>query len=150
MPADTPSTAHDRGETLIELIIAVAIMSIAMVAIVGSLGTSILMSDVHRKQSTAGAYVRDYAEAIENNVATSGYVATCSPNYASSFVVPASYAATITAVSFWDGSTFPATCNAATDLGIQQLTLKVNSSDNRAAETLVIVVRKPCGPGSAC
>ena len=55
----------DTGETLVELIIAVAIMGIAVVAIVGGMATFILMSDVHRKQASAGANVRNYAEAVK-------------------------------------------------------------------------------------
>ncbi|MDQ1740524.1 MAG: hypothetical protein QOE53_2176, partial [Pseudonocardiales bacterium] len=61
----TPESDRDRGETLLELLIALAIMSIAVVAIVGGLVAGIAMSDIHRKQSTAGAAVRDYAENVE-------------------------------------------------------------------------------------
>jgi type II secretory pathway pseudopilin PulG len=62
----------DRGETLIELIVALAIMGITVVAIVSGIATGIVMSDIHRKQATAGAVVRQYAEAIENDVAAGG------------------------------------------------------------------------------
>jgi hypothetical protein len=51
--------ANDRGETLLEVLIAVVIIGVAIVAIIGGLVTSVLMSDVHRKQATAGSAVRD-------------------------------------------------------------------------------------------
>jgi type II secretory pathway pseudopilin PulG len=64
----------ERGESLLEVLIAVAIMGVAVVAIMAGLTTSVLMSDIHRKQSTAGAYVRDFAEATENSVAAGNYL----------------------------------------------------------------------------
>jgi type II secretory pathway pseudopilin PulG len=136
----------DRGESLLELLVAVTIMGIAVVAVVGGIGTGILMSDIHRKQATAGAYVRDYAEAVEKAVAASpsGYVANCAPNYAASFTPPGGYTAQITAVSFWNGSSFPTTCDASADVGVQQVSLRVQSGDGRAAETLSVVIRRPC------
>jgi type II secretory pathway pseudopilin PulG len=147
----------EQGETLLELIIAVAIMGIAVVAIVGGLGTSILMSDIHRKQASAGAYVRDYAEAIDNAVAAGGYVACNAASYAGTAIPgfdATKYQKSIVAGSarYWNGTGWQAACPAI-DTGLQQLTLQVKSIDSigsRATETLVIVVRKPCGPGSSC
>src|SRR5665648_518952 len=80
-------SSNDRGETLIELIIAVAIMGITVVALVGGIATTILMSDVHRKQATAGSYVRSYAEAVQTYVAAGNFDATTSPNYGASPVL---------------------------------------------------------------
>jgi Tfp pilus assembly protein PilV len=140
---------NDRGETLVELLVAVMIMGVTVVSIVGAVVTSILMPDVHRKQATAGVHVRNYAEAIETAVVLNGYVATCTPGYATGFAPPG-YTSQIVAVSFWNGTSFPSPCNAATDIGLQQLTLQVSSSDGRATETLVVVVRNSCGPGTSC
>ena len=50
--------ADERGETLVEMLLAVAIMGIAAVALMAGLTTSVLMSDIHRKQATAE---RDHA-----------------------------------------------------------------------------------------
>jgi type II secretory pathway pseudopilin PulG len=138
---------RERGDTLLELVVAVAIMSVALVAILGAFATAILISGIHRQQATASAYVRSYAEAIENEVAASpsGYKANCAPGYASGFTVPAGYSATITAVSFWNGSAFPSgACNAASDLGVQRVSLRVASANGRAAETLDVILRRTC------
>jgi len=154
MPAARRPT-NDQGDTLIELIIAVVIMGIAVAAIIGGLGTSIFMSDVHRKQATAGAYVRNYAEAIETAVAGGGYVpcATTS-SYATpaGFSVPSNYSSSVVAGSmrYWNGSAWQTTCAVSTDTGLEQMTLRVASSDSRASEQLVLVVRKRCGSGSPC
>jgi type II secretory pathway pseudopilin PulG len=140
----------DRGESLLELLVALAIMGIAVVAIVGGLVTSILMSDVHRKQATAGSTLRDYAEAIETAVGkpTSAYTACATTAaYASptGFTAPSGFTARVTAVKFWNDATLafgsPAPC---VDGGVQRLSLQVSSSDGRASETVNIVVRKPC------
>jgi type II secretory pathway pseudopilin PulG len=147
-----PALADDRGESLLEVLIAVSIMGIAMVAIVGSLVTGILVSDVHRKQATAGAAVRDYGEAIENAVAENpvaggGYVpCATAASYASpaGFVVPAGYSKSVVAGSmrYWNGSGWQTGCT--TDIGLQQLTLQVASTDGRASERIVVVLRRPC------
>lgn len=151
--------SHDEGETLIELIMAVAIMGITVVAIVGGFATSILMSDIHRKQTTAGAYVRSYAEALETYVAAGHFDASTSPDYTASrvlnpltwdnFTAPnTGFDTPVVSVLCWDDSTMqfptpPSPNGCTTDSRVQQITLKVNSSRSRASESLVVVVRKP-------
>jgi Tfp pilus assembly protein PilV len=143
-----PPTA-ERGETLIELLVTVLIMGVVIVAVVGGIATSILMSDIHRKQATAGAYLRNYAEALQSAVAGGAYIACANPDghdYATptGFVVPAGYAATVVAgtLKYWNGTGWQSTCT--TDTGLQQLTIQVASADTRASERLMVVIRKPC------
>ena len=136
----------DRGETLLELLIAVVIMGVAVVAVIGMLVNSVQLSDVHRKQATASEAVRDYGEAITNTVDGGGYVACAgTASYASpaGFAVPAGYAKSVASVRYWTGSAWQSSCSA--DTGLQQLTIQVASADGRASEQLVVVVRKPCG-----
>ena len=158
MPGQSTVDTHgrvargDRGETLIELMVTVLIMSTAVVALVGGVALSIRVSDVHRKQATAGTAVRAFAEALETRVATTptGYWdATCATpaNYAGAYTAPAGYTATMTAVKFWSGSAFVASCP---DKGVQLVSLRVASDDGRASETLDVVLRKPCRPGDTC
>jgi Tfp pilus assembly protein PilV len=137
--------ANDRGETLLEVLIAVVIIGVAIVAIIGGLVTSVLMSDIHRKQATAGSTVRDYAETIEKYVAGNYVACQSAANYTSAvgFTNPTGYARSVTSVSYWNGSGWASACG--TDVGLQQLTVQVASSDGRASEQLVIVVRRRCG-----
>lgn len=150
MAAQRPALAREGGETLIELVVAVSLMGVALVAIMAGLGTSVLVSDIHRKQATAGSVLRNYAEAINAAVAGGGYVdCALPPAYASptGFTPPSGYSASVVSGSmrYWNGVGWQTTpCTA--DLGLQQLTAQVASADDRAVETLVLTLRKPCRP----
>jgi prepilin-type N-terminal cleavage/methylation domain-containing protein len=147
-----PSPSEDRGDTLIEVLIAIVIMGIAAAGIFGGLLTSVNLSSYHRSQSSAGVAVRDYGEAIVNYVGGTGY-ASCAAASAYGpatvgYVAPSGYTASIVTVQYWTGSAWSGSCG--TDLGLQQLSLKVVPTNSRAAETLTVVVRKPCASGSSC
>ena len=151
-------TTDESGESLLELLIAVAIMGIAVVAIMAGLVTSVLVSDVHRKQATAGTAVRDYAEAIQTSVAADHYVpcadaASYKPDALTpAFSAPSGFTPIVVAgsVRYWNGSSWQTSCSIASDLGLQQLTVQVTSADNRATERVTVVLRRPCGLGSSC
>jgi type II secretory pathway pseudopilin PulG len=140
---------NDRGETLLELLITVMIVGVAVVALVGGIATSIRMSDIHRKQAAAGAYVRAFAEAIETYVTASPtkYTAcagtgTYAPAYTALDGDP-TYTAKITAVKYWNGSSAFVSTVPCADTGVQQVSLLV-TADNTVAETLDVIIRKPC------
>src|SRR4051794_9713611 len=105
----------DSGETLIELVIAVAILGIAAVAILGGLMVSIQSSVIHRNEATGGAYVRSFAEAIQTSVDNAGYkpCATAAAAYAGVPVLdlPAGYTRSVMSVQSWNGSAWGA-CTA--------------------------------------
>jgi type II secretory pathway pseudopilin PulG len=149
-----PDADRDRGETLLELLIALTIMSIAVVAVVSGLLAGVAVSDIHRKQSTAGAAVRDYAENVEKYVAGTGYTSCAAPSAYSpaavgySAAVPSGYTASAVAVRYWSGTAWVA--SPCADVGLQELTIQVASSDTRATERLVLMLRKPCGLGTTC
>jgi Tfp pilus assembly protein PilV len=128
----------DRGESLVELITAVAIMGIAVVAIVGGIATSILMTDIHRKQATAGALARSFAEQVEGNYQTSASA------YAALFPAQDGYTGSVTSLECWSPSTQQfAAASCPSDL--QRVTVTVKSTDDRASESIVVIVRKADG-----
>ncbi len=143
----------DQGETLIELLVAMLVMGIAIVALVGGLGTSVRISEIHRKQALAGAYLRSFAEAVQTAIAKSPTdYRECATNlqYEAAFrITDAPYRANVEHVRYWDGSTFGASCTAATDSGVQLLSLTVRSTDDDAVESLDLIIRKPCRPMDA-
>jgi type II secretory pathway pseudopilin PulG len=155
------STRDDRGETLVELMVALAIMGTAVIALVGGIGTFVQTSDIHRKQAKSQAYLREFAETLQASMATypTGYVACStanpggdpSPTYQTRYSVPAAdqatYTPVVTAVAVWNRTTSTYTkCPAAGDGGVQRVSLQVSTQDGRASETLDIILRKPCRP----
>ena len=142
---------NDRGETLIELVVAVAILGIASVAILEGLMMGVRTSVMHRNDATGGAYVRSFAEAIQTDVDANGYktCANAASGYAGVAVpdLPTGYAKSVTAVQSWNGAAW----GACTADGIQRLDLKVTTTgdnEHKADETLTVVLRQPCNGGA--
>ena len=140
---------RDRGDTLIELLVAVVIMTVAVVAIAGAFATGIRMSELHRKQSLAGSYVRSFAEAVQTAVAASptGYTACAGvATYTATYTLTdAEFKAEAVVVTYWNGtSQFVASCT--TDTGIQKVTLSVHTKEAtpRVDERVDVIIRKPC------
>lgn len=152
MAAHRSQEVNDRGETLIELVVAIAILGIASVAILGGLMMSIRTSVLHRNDASGGAYVRSFAEAIQTDVDASGYrtCANAASGYAGVAVpdLPAGYARSVTSVQSWNGAAWVA-CTAD---GVQRLDLKVTTpgaAPLAAEEKLTVVLRRPCNGSAA-
>jgi Tfp pilus assembly protein PilV len=132
----------DRGAALLEVLMAVVILAIAGAAVLGGLVTSISVSDVHRKQATAGTVASDYAEKIAGGT----YVECGGPSaYAlapASVPVPSGYTATVSSVEYWNSSTktWGGSCSSS---GLERVTVVASSADGRGSERSVVVVRQP-------
>lgn len=142
----------ERGETLVELVVAVAILGVAAVAVLGGLMVGVRTSVVHRNDATGGAYVRSFAEAIQTDVDSNGYrsCANAVAGYGSVAVpgLPAGYTTAVTAVRSWNGSTW----GACTADRVQRLDLQVTTTGDaslRAQEKLTVVLRRPCNGSAA-
>jgi type II secretory pathway pseudopilin PulG len=146
-----PRIDEDSGETLVELLVSIVVMSTAVMALVAAVATSIRLSDLHRKQSVAGAAARSYAEALDTSIAaaTTAYVP-CATTYSPTFAAPTGYTLLTPTVTYWNGSAFVSSgCTAANDSGVQKVTVGVKSNDNMVTERLDIIVREPCRVGEA-
>jgi type II secretory pathway pseudopilin PulG len=144
-----PRIRGDGGETLVELIVAVAILGIAAVAILAGMQLSVKASDIHRKEATGGAHVRSFAEAVQDYVDT-GYslCGTAKSDYQAAATLPDGYTASVESVLSWTGTGW-GDCDDGS--GTQRLDLKVTSPGNasrRSEETLTVILREPCSaPG---
>ncbi|MFE7227111.1 type II secretion system protein J [Nocardioides sp. NPDC057577] len=145
----------DRGETLVEVLVAVSILGIAGVAVVTGLQMSITSSDIHRKQTTGGAYARSYAESIQDYVASAAdrYVPCAGANAYSpatvGFTVPSGYTAEQAVAKRVPPDGGVAGACSGNDTGVQQIEITLAASDGRAAERLTVLLRRPCGPTMA-
>jgi type II secretory pathway pseudopilin PulG len=133
----------DGGESLLELIVAIAILGVCVVAIGAGITLSIKLSAIHRGQATANAFLHNYAETLQRS-----YV-TCSgggalPNYVNGLPVPSGFASPTATVKLWDptsASFVPAGACPATDPGLQQVSMILDSTDGFVSESLVVVLR---------
>lgn len=147
----TRASANDEGTTLLELLIAIAILGVAVVALVGGMFTAVLTTDVHRKLTKGETLSRDYAEAAKGYLGSSAHWARCPAAPVApatvGFTPPAGYSAASLTVQYWVPSPAPgswtATCPSGTDDTVQLWTMEVDSVDGRSKQQLQIVVRKP-------
>lgn len=130
----------DGGFTLIELLVTVVIMGLAVAALMGGLGTAIIVSDQHRQQAVAGAAVRSYAEAVLGQTYTNCATASTfsSP---SGFTLPTGYSRTVS-VKYWNATSRTFVSNCSTDAGAQLVSLRVASASGRGVGTLDVVLRR--------
>lgn len=141
----------DAGETLAEILVATALLGIAVVGIVGALGSSSLLSDFHRKDGVADSELRSFAETVKKlpyKKCSSG----TPPDYETlaNFTPPTGYTADVVSVAFWTGAdpadasataSFASSCPAI-DKGLQALVLKIVSPEGRAEETTTLLKRR--------
>jgi type II secretory pathway pseudopilin PulG len=156
--------SSEAGESLVELMITIAIMGVAMVAVLGGIWTSIRVADYHRKTANADVVLRNFAEVLQASSGAYQYIpcATLSGALAYPPYTPlapnSGYAATITKIEYltgynasdqptWQVST--SGCPAGGDRGAQRLTLKsdgpVSDPKVRGVETVTIVKRDARG-----
>jgi type II secretory pathway pseudopilin PulG len=132
----------DRGDTLLELIVAIAILGVCVVAIGAGITLSIKMSTIHRNQATANAFLHNYAETLQSSYPVcSGSIAS---DYTGSLAAPSGFTSPAATVKFWDptAAKFVASGCPTSDPGLRQISLTLTSSDGLVAESLVFVVRK--------
>jgi hypothetical protein len=156
--ASRPSFNSESGETLVELMITVAIMGFAMVVILAGIWTTLRVADLNTKISNADAVLRTYAETLKepDPTDTFKYIPCTVPGGQVTYAaLPKQapydhYDATVTKIRYLSGynaSNEPIWADAcpATDLGLQELTLKASGPDNDAtsnsSETVTVVKR---------
>jgi type II secretory pathway pseudopilin PulG len=148
-----PAPARDDGVTLVELIIAVALLGTAAVTILAAFGTLIKTSDVSRKNGDVATTLAAVAESTVDNT-RNPYNASCVPiayNPTNGVALPPTIPAanvTITDVQYWDGAdgafkTGLANCNdtVVPYWRLQLITLRVVTADGKVDRSISVVKR---------
>ena len=143
----------DGGFTLIELVVAVAIMGVCFVTIVAGMMASIFTSDIHRRQATAETVIRAYAEYVTQqqyvSCAGTGAYGASTPTGRNSapLTLPSGFSAQTTSVAHWNGTAYsssttgPGPVSGCTDTGTQLVSIKATDSTGRDSETIDVVAR---------
>jgi type II secretory pathway pseudopilin PulG len=132
----------ERGESLVELLVTIAIISIAVVALVGALADTISASSSHRQHATAETVARNVAEALKNR--NTPYVPSgVYPPSAWSSVNTTGYNVTAN-TTCWNAPTNPATFSASLNCTsfLQQIKVTATSPAKGEKESVVILKRK--------
>jgi type II secretory pathway pseudopilin PulG len=139
----------ESGDTLIELLFTIVIISLAVVALLGGLTTAIAASGEHQSLAREDALLRSYAETAKAEIQfesssptqftecaqPSDYPITLSN-------IPSGFAVSISSIAYWNGSTFDyPSCGADDRTGVQLVTL--SATGPRVKQTLNFVVRNP-------
>lgn len=147
---------RESGETLIELLATVILMSTGILALITGLFTVVTVSDQVNKQSSSNLGIHGYAESLKDPVGDFQYLPCAQPTGAQSYDrfydVPDGYTAKITQIRYWTGGVDAATraltfssgpCTLATDKGLQEITIQVASDSTKypSLETLVVTKR---------
>ncbi len=146
------SRSDERGETLVELLIAIVILGVAVTTLLAALATAITASASHRRHATSDTLARSFAEALSDPDPASGtpYV-DCATSYPlpGYLAVPTGFDAPTTAVSYWKaGSTgasdadFTTTCPPAGDQGLQRVTITVRATANGEQSVVTVLKRR--------
>jgi prepilin-type N-terminal cleavage/methylation domain-containing protein len=137
---------EEAGFSLAEILITIVIVGIVFAAVLGGMVTSIVVSDVHRKQASADALARSAAEALKDQAVA--YVSCAGPNaYASALpAAPGGYSVSVADVAYWDGTSsdpmdFSGSCPGQ-DQGVQRVTIVVGATGGGATETVEILKRQ--------
>lgn len=147
--------ADDGGETLIELVLAVAIIAITAVALIGSVLTGISASSEHRTLADGDAIIRSFADAAAQQIQrqTPALWQGCATSYTLDNSklpsVPTGYQVgfdfNAAPIKYWisagSGGTWSAS-NCPSNSAPQLITV-VMTPPTQIQETLSFVVRKP-------
>ena len=152
---------EEMGETLVEILVSSTLLGIIGIGIIGAIASVLISTDIDRKTSQSEVIINSFAAAIQR-----APFQTCGSAgvYNGAFTAPGSFTATVTDVSYWDGTrptvvptvvTTPSTppqssalnfgTSCGTDQGLQQIKLEVTrqGSSRLGRAELTIIKRDP-------
>jgi type II secretory pathway pseudopilin PulG len=149
---------RDVGETLIELIITIAIMGITIPAVIGAVLVAVDSSSQDRRIVQAQQLLTSWSETIAKANTEASYTSAACPlplsyyaagSFAPSPVLPSGFMASVASVDYWQAST-SSYGGCAQDEGIRRIHLQIAVTASLYPTFTVdryVLVRRPC---SAC
>jgi type II secretory pathway pseudopilin PulG len=140
---------EERGDTLIEVLVAVVVIALAVTAIVGALVATIGASGEHRNLAVGDSLLKSYAENAKQQIQLGpAPLFSCQGLHYYQHHVPAmtalGYTVQINSVEYWDGSGFgPPPSDKAACLNRVQLIGITATANGRPSQQLSFVVRNP-------
>ena len=156
----------ERGESLIEVLITVSIVGLGVVAIITATGLDSRLSGVSRVGSHADQFLVRYAGEPDRRAVPAVCRAARRTRRRRASAIPSTnlpdgitvgapgtagvesnaFELSIESVAYWNGDLSPATFSTTcppSDLGSQELTLRVHAGDGSFDRTMMIVKRRP-------
>ena len=146
--------SSERGDTLVEVLLALIILSVAGVALLAGFATAISSSAEHRNLASQDSSERTAANAaiadIQQQAGQSNDPFSCPNGQPDSFTPSFSnltghFQVTITSVNYWNGSGWQSGCIAG---AAQQYTLTISNTSAGWSTTETTVISDPGAPAS--
>ena len=130
---------RDAGFTLVESLVAIALLGLSVVAILGAIGTAASTTGLQARQADADAGLRSGAELVKSQP----YVACPAiPAYDPSQATTAPDLELTATVEHWDGSSFVGSCPLV-DGGFQRVTVTATAANGAFTRSLQVIKRRP-------
>jgi type II secretory pathway pseudopilin PulG len=142
----------EAGDTLVEILIALAVISLTAVAILAAFTTAIASSSEHRDLATLDAVLKSYVESVSYQLGRQSPTAfvPCAtvpgPTYSSLTTTQGNYNVSLTGIEFWQSNnTWATACNASAQPPQAELltATAVNSTKAGDSESLQFSVSDP-------
>lgn len=107
----------DRGDTLVEVLIALVVMGITSAALLGGFATAISAAGEHQKLASLSSALTSYQDELRASIlspTSHAFVACATPSSYSSLTsaTPSGITGTITSVTYWSGTAWTSTCTS--------------------------------------
>jgi hypothetical protein len=131
----------DAGDTLLEILLTVAVVSITAVALLTAFATAIGASARHKTLSANSVALRDVSEVVFSQIQQQLKYVSCATSYtsANSWGAPSGYSASVTTIQYWNGSGWSSSCTTGSTQP-ELLTTTVTSPSGVTAMTQLVVM----------
>ncbi len=106
----------ERGDTLIEVLIALTVVAITGLTLLTAFGTAIAASSQHKSLANIYTLLRSYAEVetFQIQLQPSPLYSSCATSYTLSNApaIPTGYTITTSSIQYWNGTSFASTCTS--------------------------------------